>query len=128
MAQTGLADASQDLITGGYALRNAPDLDRAFAEIVRLLRPGGHAAFLDFSISPHPVARAITLALLRFWGGLWGLLLHGNPRVYAYIADSLAVYPDRLALRQQAARHGLGVLRSRAFFFGMLEVIVFTRP
>jgi ubiquinone/menaquinone biosynthesis C-methylase UbiE len=38
-----------DIVTGGYALRNAPDLGTAIDEISRVLKPCGVAAFLDFS-------------------------------------------------------------------------------
>jgi len=57
MMQTGLPGGSFDIITGGYALRNAPDLDLALKEIQRLLKPGGGAAFLDFSNPPQPALR-----------------------------------------------------------------------
>jgi demethylmenaquinone methyltransferase/2-methoxy-6-polyprenyl-1,4-benzoquinol methylase len=124
MCATKLPDASQDLVTGGYALRNAPDLDAALAEIRRLLRPGGSAAFLDFSAPASPFLRSLNHALLLFWGGLWGLLLHGDPRVYAYIARSLARYPDRAALRQKLEAHQLHIHHSRRFMFGMIEVLL----
>ncbi|MDP2658986.1 MAG: class I SAM-dependent methyltransferase, partial [Candidatus Deferrimicrobium sp.] len=42
-------DGSIDVVTGSYALRNAPDLRKAIAEVHRVLSPGGVAAFLDFS-------------------------------------------------------------------------------
>lgn len=49
MSHLDFADASIDLITGSYAIRNAPDLDETLQEFARVLRPGGWAAFLDFS-------------------------------------------------------------------------------
>lgn len=124
MCHTALPDASQDLITGGYALRNAPDLDTALSEIRRLLRPGGTAAFLDFSAPRSPLLRRLNHTLLLFWGGLWGLLLHRDPRVYAYIARSLARYPDRATLRQKLQTHSLHLHHARRFMFGMIEVIL----
>jgi demethylmenaquinone methyltransferase/2-methoxy-6-polyprenyl-1,4-benzoquinol methylase len=81
MCDTGLPDGSIDLVTGGYALRNAPDLDTALDEIHRVLRPGGELAVLDFSASSRPLFRALHFGLLMFWGSLWGLLLHGKPSV-----------------------------------------------
>lgn len=124
MMQTGESSSTFDLITGGYALRNAPDLDAALAEIHRLLRPGATAAFLDFSAPAHPLLRKGHYALLWFWGALWGLILHGDPRVYAYIARSLAHFPDRNSLHAQMKQQQLSVVTSRRFMFGMIEGII----
>jgi demethylmenaquinone methyltransferase/2-methoxy-6-polyprenyl-1,4-benzoquinol methylase len=87
--------ASFRLVTGGYALRNAPDLRRSLREVFRVLERGGTAAFLDFNRSSLPWLGRLQVRLLGAWGGLWGLLLHGNPEVYAYIARTLALFPDR---------------------------------
>lgn len=128
MMRTGKLSESCDLITGGYALRNAPDLQAALCEIHRLLRPGATAAFLDFSAPAHPLLRKCHYALLWFWGALWGLLLHGDPRVYAYIARSLAHFPDRRTLHEQMKKQQLPVVQSRRFMFGMIEGIVCRKP
>lgn len=124
MGELNFPDASTDLITGGYALRNAPDLQRALAECARVLRPGGTLALLDFSQSPHPVAKRAHYALLKLWGGFWGLALHRHADVYGYIAESLKRFPDRVALRNDLVSHGLMPVKSRACMGGMLEWII----
>lgn len=126
MCQTGLAEGCADVVTGSYALRNAPVLDEALREVRRLLRPGGCAAFLDFAKSPRRWQQSLQLPLLKAWGGFWGLLIHGDPE-HAYIAESLRQFPDRVALRAVFQRHGLRLTRSRACFGGMLEILVLTR-
>lgn len=120
-------DASLDIVTGGYALRNAPDLEQTLDELARVLRPGGTAAFLDFSKPRNRLGQQATHLILKFWGGLWGLLLHGNPDVYGYIADSLRRYPDRTALRALFETKGLRLVKSRLCFLGLLEITVFER-
>lgn len=124
MAQLPFAPASMDIVTGGYALRNAPDFGVAVRQIARVLRPGGVAAFLDFSKPGHRFGQALGHILLRSWGGFWGLLLHGNPDVYAYIADSLALFPDRIRVRTVFEAEGLVLRSSRRFFGGLLELLV----
>ena len=104
---------SFDLVTGGYALRNAPDLRRSLGEVSRVLKPGGTAAFLDFNRSPHPRLGRLQLRLLALWGGLWGRLLHGNPEVYAYIAQTLALFPDRVSFEALLSELGFRRVRSR---------------
>jgi demethylmenaquinone methyltransferase/2-methoxy-6-polyprenyl-1,4-benzoquinol methylase len=119
--------SSIDICTGGYALRNAPDCAAAVAEIGRIVRPGGVAAFLDFSRDPRaPVALLHRIALL-FWGGLWGLLLHGNPRIYGYIAESLSRFPSRPDLRRLFEAHGFSESASWRRMFGMVEIVIFIK-
>ena len=124
MGDLRFADASIDLITGGYALRNAPDINVAMREIARVLRPGGHLALLDFSKSPLRVYQSTSYHLLKLWGGLWGALLHRHADVYGYIAESLKRFPDREALRIQLQSHGLTPIGARRYFGGMLEWII----
>lgn len=128
MACTGLPAGSVDFVTGGYALRNAADLDEALAEVHRVLKPGGRADFLDFSKPSGRVGQAVTHGLLKLWGGFWGLLLHRNPDVYGYIADSLDTYPDRRELRLRMEQAGLCVHASRRFFFGVIEWLTVCKP
>jgi ubiquinone/menaquinone biosynthesis methyltransferase len=126
MCRTDIAEGWADVVTGGYALRNAPVLDDALREIHRILRPGGSAAFLDFSKPPSRWQQAVQLPLLKAWGGFWGLVLHGGPE-HAYIAESLRQFPHRVALREQFARHGFKLHTARKCFGGMLEILVLER-
>ena len=124
MTKLDFPDGSFDIVTGGYALRNAPDLGQALAEIRRVLKPGGTAAFLDFS-KPRPgFFQTLEILALRFWGGLFGLVLHGNPEVYSYIAASLRQFPDRPAFRKLLEEHGFADINSRLFFFGVMERVM----
>lgn len=124
MAQTGLADASVDIVTGGYALRNAGDLHAALTEIARVLKPGGWAAFLDFSKPRSRLLQRLEHGLLTFWGGLWGWAFHRNPGIYTYIAESLARFPDRPELHTLLQHHGFSIHRSSLHFFGVVERII----
>lgn len=126
MCRTGIEDGWADVVTGSYALRNAPVLDDALVEIRRLLKPGGWAAFLDFAKPPARWRQALQLPLLKFWGAFWGWVLHGGPE-HAYIAESLRQFPDRIALRERFARHGFRLHHSRKCFGGILEILVLIR-
>lgn len=119
------SDASQDIVTGGYALRNAPDLDQALDEICRVLRVGGVASFLDFSKPQSRLGQLVSHGLLKSWGAFWGLVLHGNANVYGYIADSLWVYPDRTQLQEKFRQRGFILRHRRRFYGGLLESLSF---
>ena len=117
-------DAGFDLITGGYALRNSPDLKRTLAEVGRMLEPFGTVAFLDFSKSRHTVPRNIQLGLLAFWGRLWGRIFHRNPEVYGYIAESLKQFPDQATFQGMLEEAGFRLKLYRACMFGLVRITV----
>jgi demethylmenaquinone methyltransferase/2-methoxy-6-polyprenyl-1,4-benzoquinol methylase len=124
MMQTRLETSSVDIVTGSYALRNAPELGTALTEIRRILKPGGTVALLDFSKPPNRWFQAWQYQLLKNWCGLWGLLLHGNSEVHAYIATSLTLYPDREQLRLQLEEAGFSLQQSAKFYLGTLELLL----
>lgn len=124
MSHTSLDSESVDIITGGYALRNAPDLSALIDEIHRILKPNGVAAFLDFSKSESPAFQKWEYRILKTWGGFWGVLLHGNHEVYSYIAESLKLYPDRLQLQEIFKDKGFSVVKSQTYFMGVTELFL----
>ena len=124
MLKLAVDSGTVDIVTGGYALRNAPDLECALDEIHRVLRTGGIAAFLDFSRPANSLIGKIQYGILKGWTSLWGLALHRNAEVYGYIAESLARYPDRAAMKRLLRKKGFTVLRSRLHFFGITELLV----
>lgn len=124
MNDLGLDDASVDIVTGGYALRNAPDLEDLLDEVHRVLKMGGLAAFLDFSKPAKPLLQEVHHWILKSWGSLWGFLLHRNPEVYGYIAESLRLFPDRLRLQKILEEKGFRIITSHLYFGGITESLL----
>ncbi len=106
MTSLPLPTASVDVVTTGYGLRNVPDLDRALAEIARVLRPGGRFLSLDFEKPAHAGWRRAYFAYLTVVGATVGTLLHGDPDTYRYIPASLARYPGAAAVADRLRAHG----------------------
>jgi demethylmenaquinone methyltransferase/2-methoxy-6-polyprenyl-1,4-benzoquinol methylase len=100
------ADASFDGVFVGYGLRNFPDLQGALKEIERVTRPGGMLVSLDFFLPANAVMRQLYLAYLYAQGTFWGLVLHGRPRVYTYIPDSLRSFVSIAELSVLLQRSG----------------------
>lgn len=124
MGELQAREAHYDIVTGGYALRNAPDLAQTIAEIHRVLKPGGTAAFLDFSKPTGRFAQRVEYTLLKGWTGMWGWILHRNHEVYSYIAESLALYPDREQLQAMFIAQGFTVKVSKLHFLGITETLL----
>jgi len=54
-----LGEASFDALTSGYLLRYLDDPLATMTSLLRLVKPGGPFALLDFSVPPHIAARAL---------------------------------------------------------------------
>jgi ubiquinone/menaquinone biosynthesis methyltransferase len=86
-------DASFDIITTGYGLRNVPELSAALREIERVLVPGGILLSLDFNRPANVVVRGVYLTYLTLVGSALGAILHRDPDTYRYIPESIRRYP-----------------------------------
>ncbi len=112
------AEGTFDAVFTGYGIRNFPDLAGALREIRRVLRPGGVLVTLDFFLPRNRLFRALYLGYLYAQGFFWGLVLHGRPRIYTYIPDSLATFVTLEEYSQIAARCGFQVREAKGFILG----------
>jgi demethylmenaquinone methyltransferase / 2-methoxy-6-polyprenyl-1,4-benzoquinol methylase len=90
-----LPDASFDVVTISFGLRNVPDPVRALAEFARVLRPGGRVVLCEFAA---PVWRPFREVYTRYLVGLLPLaakVVSSSPAAYRYLADSILEWPDR---------------------------------
>lgn len=91
--QLPLPDRSFDLVTVAFGFRNLVDYRRGLRELLRITRPGGRVAILEFSHPPNPLFAAAyrfySLRLLPVLGG-W---ISGSPDAYRYLPESVAKFP-----------------------------------
>jgi demethylmenaquinone methyltransferase/2-methoxy-6-polyprenyl-1,4-benzoquinol methylase len=120
-------DATFDCVFIGYGLRNFPNLKTAVAEIARVTCPGGLMVSLDFFLPPNPVFREMYLAYLYAQGAVWGIMLHGRPRTYSYIADSLRSFVSIQDLSSLLQRTGYAKVDTRGFILGGIALHWATR-
>jgi demethylmenaquinone methyltransferase / 2-methoxy-6-polyprenyl-1,4-benzoquinol methylase len=86
-----------DCVTVGFGLRNMTHKDRALAEMVRVLRPGGRGIVLEFSKVWKPLEQAYDLYSFRVLPWL-GRKIAGDEAAYQYLAESIRMHPDQGAL------------------------------
>ena len=115
------------LLAAAMRCATAPNLDLVLDEVRRVLKPGGVAAFLDFSKPAATFRQEVQYWILKIWGGFWGLLLHRNADVHGYIAESLRLFPDRLRLRELLRQKGFIVIASRRHFAGFTESLLISK-
>ncbi|HEV3276678.1 MAG TPA: ubiquinone/menaquinone biosynthesis methyltransferase [Terriglobia bacterium] len=112
------ADNTFHCVFVGYGLRNFPDLKAALGEIARVTMPGGLMVSLDFFLPANRVLRRLYLGYLYLQGGFWGMLLHGRPRVYTYIPDSLRSFVSISDFSSLLKRMGYARVEARAYILG----------
>lgn len=100
-----VADMSADACTIAFGLRNVTRIDRALAEIRRVLRPGGRILCLEFSRLSLPLlGEAYDRYSFSVLPGL-GRIVTGDAEAYRYLAESIRRFPHQedLAERMTAA-------------------------
>jgi demethylmenaquinone methyltransferase/2-methoxy-6-polyprenyl-1,4-benzoquinol methylase len=101
-----LAGASLDLITVAFGFRNLANYQRGLEEMLRVLKPGGVAAILEFSQPPNAAFRALydffsTSVLPRIGG-----IISGSPEAYSYLPESIRKFPGAEHLAEEMRRAG----------------------
>ena len=119
-------DASVDGVTCGFALRNFVELEPFFAELGRVIRPGGRIALLEVAEPANPVLR---------WGhGIYfgkvvpkigGLL--SDPSAYQYLPKSVAYLPEPSVMLDTLAAQGFERVDRRLLSTGISQLITATR-
>jgi demethylmenaquinone methyltransferase/2-methoxy-6-polyprenyl-1,4-benzoquinol methylase len=115
-------DASFDVATVGYGLRNLAGLEAGLREIHRVLRPGGKLLSLDFGKPENPVWRVLYFAHLRFWLPLLGRVFAGNADAYRYILASLQAYPAQRGVKELMERGGFAECGFEEFCAGAMAI------
>lgn len=115
-------DATFDLVTTGYGIRNVPAIEPAISEIRRVLRPGGLMLSLDFDRPPNPLVRAVYLGYLTVVGSVLGWVLHRDPDTYRYIPESIRRYPGAAGVAALLARAGFVESRVIPLLGGLMAI------
>jgi demethylmenaquinone methyltransferase/2-methoxy-6-polyprenyl-1,4-benzoquinol methylase len=101
-----LASASLDLITVAFGFRNLANYQHGLEEMLRVLKPGGVAAILEFSQPSNATFRALygffsTSVLPRIGG-----MISGSPEAYSYLPESIRKFPGAEQLADQMRHAG----------------------
>jgi demethylmenaquinone methyltransferase/2-methoxy-6-polyprenyl-1,4-benzoquinol methylase len=119
-------DGSIDGVTCGFALRNFAALEPFFAELGRVVRPGGRIALLEVAEPPNP--------LLRWGHGIYfgkvvpligGLLSDGS--AYRYLPKSVAYLPEPEVMLDQVRAAGFADVDRRLLSTGISQLVTATR-
>jgi demethylmenaquinone methyltransferase/2-methoxy-6-polyprenyl-1,4-benzoquinol methylase len=115
-----------DGVTCGFALRNLTALPPFFAELARVVRPGGRIALLEVAEPPNVLLRwGHRLYFGRIVPVIGGLL--SDPAAYRYLPRSVAYLPAPAAMLGMIATAGFDCIERRLLSAGIAQLITATR-
>jgi demethylmenaquinone methyltransferase/2-methoxy-6-polyprenyl-1,4-benzoquinol methylase len=116
------------VVSVAFGLRNIADTDRGLAEMVRVCRPGGKVAVLEFSAPRWQPFRAVYGWYFRRVLPRIGAWISGSRQgAYSYLPQSVGEFPsgEALAVRMRAA--GLSEVTFHPFTLGVATLYVGTK-
>lgn len=113
-----------DCVTVAYGVRNFEHLDRGYAEMYRVLRPGGVLCVIELSTPVSPLVRPFYNLYTRHVIPVAGRMVSHDVRAYSYLPESIAAVPqgnDMLDLMRGA---GFGECRFKRLTFGTCTIYI----
>lgn len=121
-------DSSFDAVTIAFGLRNLSSVEVGLTELLRVLKPDGRAAILEFSTPVIPGFRTLfqfyfTRVLPRIGG-----MVSGSRAAYEYLPDSVSRFPDQRRLSAMMREAGFDDVEYKNLTGGIAAIHVGTRP
>lgn len=117
-----VADASVDVVTVAFGVRNFGDLGAGLREIARVLKPGGKVVILEFSTPRNPLFRRVyglySHRLLPAIGGM----ISKDRKAYEYLPASVDEFPAPECFMAMMREAGFKDCRARSQSLGIAQI------
>lgn len=121
-------DGVFDAATVAFGIRNVLDPDQTCREFLRVLRPGGRLAILEFGSPQAPVLRAVYLWYFRRVLPVVGRLISRHGDAYTYLPASVAEFPSGAAFAERLTAAGFTNVTVERLTFGVVYLYIAERP
>ena len=114
-------DASFDLVTIAFGLRNLADRKRGLAEMFRVLKHERSLLILEFS-QPSLWFRPFYYFYLKAILPWLARLVTGDRQAYLYLGSSISAFPDRKALNSEIMNAGFKEVTNEGLTFSIVAL------
>ena len=115
-----LADASVDVVSIAFGIRNVTDSAAALGEFYRVLKPGGRVIVLEFGLPRNRLLRAgYDFYFNHVLPRTASLVARDRSGAYRYLPRSVHTFLDRPGMERLIADAGFEAVTSRALTFGI---------
>jgi demethylmenaquinone methyltransferase/2-methoxy-6-polyprenyl-1,4-benzoquinol methylase len=121
-------DATFGAVTVGWGVRNVADLERAFAEMVRVAAPGARVVCLEATTPAGVAGRRFHAVWFDRVVPAMGALVTGDAEAYAYLPASVRSFPGAEGLAAVMRAAGLQGVHYRLFGFGAMALHIGQAP
>ncbi len=113
---------SFDAITVAFGVRNFENLDKGLSEILRVLKPHGTLAILEFSQPQGFIMKPLYGFYSHFVLPLFGKLISKDKSAYTYLPESVAAFPYGDAFNTILKNVGFTTIRNKPVSFGIATI------
>ncbi len=115
-------DASADVVTMTFGIRNVLSVTEALSEMRRVLKPGGRALILEFSMPENTVVRWWYLLYLRHIIPRVGSVLSGDVEAYRYLNKTVEKFPYGAAFCEMMYDAGFQSVQAHPLTLGVVTM------
>lgn len=119
-----LPEGCVDAVTIAFGIRNILPRPAAYAEMLRVLAPGGRLCILEFGSASRPIWKGLYNLYLDRLLPLAGRVISGDATAYRYLADTIRAFPDARGLEEELRSAGFVNVAHEPLMGGVVNIHV----